>query len=389
MNKLLLPLLTLALLGGTTAASAQNNVGIGTNAANPAASAVLDVSSTTQGLLAPRMTQAQRNAIASPATGLLVYQTDSTPGFYFFSGTAWTAVAGSGGTGSQGPAGTNGTNGTNGLNALVRTTPEAAGANCATGGTRLDAGLDANSNGTLDAAEINAALTRYVCNGAAGQQGTAGTNGTNGTNGATGPQGPAGPGVPAGGTDGQVLTKTGSADYATQWSTLSAGGGATTLLVATKATGSQVLSLANGTNIGDPIAFDNTTVSPTTGVGSYDATTGIYTVGTSGAGTYLIQARAIAMDNAANTSLTIGSWIYIEVNGSGVGSPNNVYPSYIGSSPTNLPAGMRSNPGFVSGVIRLAVGNTFRIKGLGANSSTSPQTLKTDGSCNLTVMKLN
>jgi hypothetical protein len=62
-------------------------VGIGTTA--PSASALLDVSSTTKGILIPRMTTAQRNAIASPASGLLLYQTDNTPGFYFYSGIAW------------------------------------------------------------------------------------------------------------------------------------------------------------------------------------------------------------------------------------------------------------------------------------------------------------
>lgn len=56
------------------------NVGIGT--ISPNASAQLDVNSTTKGLLAPRMTQAQRNAISNPAQGLLVYQTDGTTGFY-------------------------------------------------------------------------------------------------------------------------------------------------------------------------------------------------------------------------------------------------------------------------------------------------------------------
>ncbi len=48
-------------------------VGIGTGA--PAGSAVLDLSSTSRGLLAPRMTTAQRNAIASPASGLTIYNT--------------------------------------------------------------------------------------------------------------------------------------------------------------------------------------------------------------------------------------------------------------------------------------------------------------------------
>lgn len=59
-----------------------------------AASAVLDVKSDSKGFLAPRMTAAQRAAIASPAEGLLVYQTDGTKGFYFYSGSAWTLLAG-------------------------------------------------------------------------------------------------------------------------------------------------------------------------------------------------------------------------------------------------------------------------------------------------------
>jgi hypothetical protein len=60
-------------------------VGIGTT--NPSASSMLDVTSTTKGLLVPRMTTAQRNAIPSPATGLLIYQTDGSPGLFYNSGT--------------------------------------------------------------------------------------------------------------------------------------------------------------------------------------------------------------------------------------------------------------------------------------------------------------
>ncbi len=44
-------------------------------------------------MLTPRMTQVQRDAIASPATGLLIFQTDKTPGLYYYTGTAWKAVA--------------------------------------------------------------------------------------------------------------------------------------------------------------------------------------------------------------------------------------------------------------------------------------------------------
>ena len=51
------------------------------------------------------------------------------------------------------------------------------------------------------------------------------TGGGGGTVGPPGPAGPAGPGVPTGGTTGQVLEKTSSADYATAWVTLAAGGG--------------------------------------------------------------------------------------------------------------------------------------------------------------------
>jgi uncharacterized protein (TIGR02145 family) len=83
--------------------------------------------------------------------------------------------------GPQGPAGTNGANGTNGQNSLVKTTTEPAGANCATGGVKLQYGLDANSNGILDIGEINSTLTKYVCNGASGPQGPAGNGFNNGT----------------------------------------------------------------------------------------------------------------------------------------------------------------------------------------------------------------
>lgn len=60
-------------------------------------SAKLQVNSTTKGFLPPRMTEAQKNAIASPAAGLLVYQTDATAGYYYYNGSAWTAIGGASG----------------------------------------------------------------------------------------------------------------------------------------------------------------------------------------------------------------------------------------------------------------------------------------------------
>jgi hypothetical protein len=65
-------------------------VGIGTVA--PDASAILEVSSTSQGFLFPRMSEAQRGAITSPATGLLVYQTDGDEGIYIKKSFGWVQV---------------------------------------------------------------------------------------------------------------------------------------------------------------------------------------------------------------------------------------------------------------------------------------------------------
>ncbi len=73
-------------------------VGINQSGASPEASAMLDVTSTSKGILIPRMTLLERNAIASPATSLLIYQTDSTPGFYFYNGSAWVPLGGGGPT---------------------------------------------------------------------------------------------------------------------------------------------------------------------------------------------------------------------------------------------------------------------------------------------------
>ena len=69
-------------------------IGIGTT--SPDASSVLDMTSTTQGVLIPRMTTTQRAAIATPALGLQVYDTD-TKSVWSFNGAAWTE--GSGGPG--------------------------------------------------------------------------------------------------------------------------------------------------------------------------------------------------------------------------------------------------------------------------------------------------
>jgi hypothetical protein len=67
-------------------------VGIGTT--TPNTSSMLDIESTNSGLLIPRMTLAQKTAIATPATGLLIYQTNGTAGFWYYDGTIWTTFGG-------------------------------------------------------------------------------------------------------------------------------------------------------------------------------------------------------------------------------------------------------------------------------------------------------
>jgi hypothetical protein len=66
---------------------------VGINNENPDASAALDITSTTGGLLIPRMTETQRDAISPAATGLMIYQTDGTVGFYYYNGSSWAEVA--------------------------------------------------------------------------------------------------------------------------------------------------------------------------------------------------------------------------------------------------------------------------------------------------------
>lgn len=78
-------------LGFCQLSFAQGSVGIGTT--TPDKSAALEVASTNSGVLVPRMTIAQRDAIVAPVNGLLVYNTSDLK-FNYFNGTTWVEVAG-------------------------------------------------------------------------------------------------------------------------------------------------------------------------------------------------------------------------------------------------------------------------------------------------------
>lgn len=70
------------------------SLSVNTDGSSADSSAILDVKSSTKGVLIPRVTIAQKNAIVLPAVGLLVYQTDSDSGFYYYNGTAWLLLLG-------------------------------------------------------------------------------------------------------------------------------------------------------------------------------------------------------------------------------------------------------------------------------------------------------
>jgi len=91
MKKIRISFIVLLLCCAVTLSWAQG-VAINTTGTQADASAILDVSSDSLGIIIPRMTLAQRNDIDSPATGLMIYQTDNNRGFYYFNGTYWKSV---------------------------------------------------------------------------------------------------------------------------------------------------------------------------------------------------------------------------------------------------------------------------------------------------------
>jgi hypothetical protein len=106
------------LITTVTLSFGQNNVGIGTAA--PDASSILELSSNNKGFLAPRMTTAERSAIATPAPGLLVYDTDF--GCYFYYNGAWNSLCQlSGPTGATGATGASGPTGPTGPGTICGT----------------------------------------------------------------------------------------------------------------------------------------------------------------------------------------------------------------------------------------------------------------------------
>lgn len=86
---LLTAVVAMSLLGNNKACA--QGMAVNTTGSSAAASSMLDVTSTTKGVLIPRLTTVQMNAISSPATGLMIYNTTANS-FYYYNGSAWTPV---------------------------------------------------------------------------------------------------------------------------------------------------------------------------------------------------------------------------------------------------------------------------------------------------------
>ena len=174
---------------------AQNNVGIGTQ--TPDASSVLDVSDNSRGVLVPRLTTVQRNSIASPANGLLVYDTSLNCFYFFVNGTGWQSLCG--GVGTAGPTGATGAQGLQGATGVAGATGP-TGLQGNTGATGLQGAAGATgSTGATGIQGLTGPTGATGLQGPTGATGITGSTGATGATGATGITGPTGPLGTAGG----------------------------------------------------------------------------------------------------------------------------------------------------------------------------------------------
>jgi hypothetical protein len=78
---------------GLTANTFYSSGQIGVGISNPDAAAIIEIASTSQGVLFPRMTKVQRDAISSPPTGLILFVTDGdNEGLYIYKSTGWVQI---------------------------------------------------------------------------------------------------------------------------------------------------------------------------------------------------------------------------------------------------------------------------------------------------------
>lgn len=318
---------------------------VGINTSTPDASAALDVTATDKGLLIPRVALA--SAIPSPVAGLMVHQTTAPAGFYYHNGTGWTLIGG----------------------------PDNLGNHTAT--------TDLNM-ASKDVKAVDSLVTNNAKIGANNYPTTTGTNEqVLQTDGAGALSWATIGGLPTQtGQSGKFLTTNGTN---ASWANVP---GVRVELIATKTDATQQPARAQGSNTGDIITFNNVVTAPT--LGTYSSNT--YMVGTGQGGLYYIQVRSVSVDNATPTSTT-GHWFKIEIDPAGATTPSfindrDIYgPFPVLASSANFPTGLRGRSE-ISAVVQLNAGDSFVIKGLTAQSAVD-NSIKNDGSCKLTILKLN
>lgn len=179
MNKQLQLLLLIGLCAISTPLVLQAQVGVGVEV--PHESAQLEVLSDSKGILIPRMPKANRPA--DPADGLLIYQTDDQPGFYYFTGSAWQRLG----------AGENPFTNTAEFDA-----GEAVGYQAGQVVTHDGSTYIATTDAPAGTPGSSASYMLIAAQGLPGVPGATGVAGPQGLQGDPGPQGPAGPVGPVG-----------------------------------------------------------------------------------------------------------------------------------------------------------------------------------------------
>src|SRR6185437_10884075 len=305
---------------------AQNNVGIGTNAPN--ATSILELKSSTQGMLVPRMNSIQMNAIAGPADGLLIYNTDSAcfcyyetvPAKWFSLCDALRALNGGGGaTGPTGPTGTGttGPTGAPGSNGVTGPTG-VAGSNGVTGptGATGNNGVNGVTGPTGATGATGVGLGSTGPTGPTGNNGVTGPTGTAGANGVTGPTGATGNNGANGVTGPTGATGTAGANGVTGPTGATGNNGANGVTGPTGATGTAGVNGATGATGATGTNGVNGVTGPTGSTGATGPTWTLTPPTYNNAG--FISANGTVGSNGPQTSLT-AAWIVGGNNNAGLG----------------------------------------------------------------------
>jgi hypothetical protein len=314
-------------LDGSNAVFTTGSVGIGVDP--PSSTAELDITSTTKGLLAPRMTTAQRLAIASPANGLIVYDTQLVSlEVYDAVGAVWNQLADTATTGSvtsvTASAPLSVTNGTSTPAITLGTVPVANGG---TGATTLTGYLlgSGTSAVTASATIPGTAISGNIAGNAANVTGTvAVANG--GTGAATAAAALTNLLPSQTGDSGKVLTTNGTA---ASWGAASAG-------TVTSVTGTSPIVVATGTST--PAITLATVPVANGGTGATTFTTGYLLLGngTSAIGSSTLfwnsangrlglgtTTPSYPLDIETSVNANIGSYEYLAGGGTGSGGSTN------------------------------------------------------------------